>query len=252
MTPDTDSGLDVMQVCRNGHVITDRLRSDPESGRSHCDRCGAATLYHCSTCGRELPGAGHVPGLVPIGAWPAPRHCPTCGAVFPWARHPRPTRDAQALLEALLRRLPLTIRQLRWRQGDRRPYLVEDERDLEDLLRALLPLHFDDVRLESRTPRYSACTRTDLLLAPQKMSLTVKRARPSLREPQLAEQAQEDAAYYQARGGCRTLIIFIYDPEGLLRDRQTLQPAASELERDLDVRYILAAPAVTTAEPAGP
>ena len=44
-----------------------------------------------------------------------------------------------ALLEELLRRLPRVIRQLRTRQGDRPPLRVEDERDLEDLLRALLP-----------------------------------------------------------------------------------------------------------------
>ena len=42
---------DVMQVCRNGHVITDMLRAHPESGLSHCDRCGAPTLDRCLTYG---------------------------------------------------------------------------------------------------------------------------------------------------------------------------------------------------------
>ena len=35
---------DVMQVCRNGHVITDLLHTYPERGLSHCDRCGAPIL----------------------------------------------------------------------------------------------------------------------------------------------------------------------------------------------------------------
>ena len=56
---------DVMQVCLNGHVITDRLRGRPEHALSRCDRCGAPTLYRCPTCGRELPGARGVPGLEP-------------------------------------------------------------------------------------------------------------------------------------------------------------------------------------------
>ena len=35
---------DAMQVCRNGHVITDLLRTCPERARTHSDRCGAATM----------------------------------------------------------------------------------------------------------------------------------------------------------------------------------------------------------------
>src|SRR5438874_339984 len=144
---------DVMQVCRNGHVITDLLRSSPGSGLAHCDRCGAATLDRCPTCGRGLPGAFIVPGLQPVGARRPPLYCPACGAAFPWAREPRPAGAPTALarLEALLRRLPRVVRQLRSRQDGRPPFRVEDEKDLEDLARALLPLHFDDVRPECRT-----------------------------------------------------------------------------------------------------
>jgi hypothetical protein len=242
MATDIDSAQDVMQVCRNGHVITDRLRSDPDSGRTHCDRCGAATLDHCATCGADLPAAAGLLGLVPIGTWPAPRHCPTCGAAFPWGRNPRPGPEPVAVLEALLRRLPLVIRQLRWRQGDRTPFKVDDQRDLEDLLRALLPLRFDDVRLENRTPSYSPSTRTDLVLAPERIALTVKYARPELRETQLAEQGREDIAYYRQRGGCRILIAYIYDPEGLLRDWPLLGSIKSEAREDFEMRCVVSAP----------
>jgi hypothetical protein len=242
MLPYPDSRPDVMQVCRNGHVITERLRSDPQSGRTHCDRCGASTLDHCLTCGHELPGAGMVVDLVPIGVRPAPRYCPTCGAAFPWVRWPRPSPEPLAFLERSLRRLPLVIRQLRWRQGERLPFRVEDERDLEDLLRALLPLYFDEVRLETRTPRYSAGNRIDLLLASGTIAVTVKYARPALRELQLAEQWQEDIAYYRQRAGCRTLVGFIYDPEALLHDQQMLASVESDLRGDLQVRCIVTAP----------
>jgi hypothetical protein len=239
MFPDTASVPEVMQVCRNGHVITDRLRSDPESGRTHCDRCGAATLDRCLTCGQELPGAVCVPGMMTVGAWPAPRYCPTCGAAMPWVRRPRSAPEPLAQLDTLLHRLPLVIRQLRWRQGDQPPYRVDDERDLEDLLRAMLALHFDDVRLESRTPHYSSVTRTDLLLAAQGIALTVKYARAGLREPQLAEQWQEDIAYYRQRGSCRKLVGYIYDPEGLVRDRQMLEAVRCELGDEGEVRCIV-------------
>src|SRR5262245_6210000 len=71
---------DVMLVCENGHVITDLRRAYPERGQSHCDRCGAATIDHCPTCGHELPGSAYVPGLVPVGLPPPPQYCSTCGA----------------------------------------------------------------------------------------------------------------------------------------------------------------------------
>src|SRR5262249_19589729 len=145
---------------------TDLLRSCPERALAHCDRCGAATLDSCQTCGRELPGAIAVPGLHPVGARRPPLYCPACGAAFPWAHPPRPaTAEPLDSLEGMLRRLPRAVRQLRVRQGDRPAFRVVDEKDLEDLLRALLPLYFDDVRPQSRTPRYAACTRTDFLLA---------------------------------------------------------------------------------------
>src|SRR5437763_1122691 len=142
-----DRDHDVMQVCVNGHVITDLLYSQPDTGRTHCDRCGAATLERCRTCGRELPGAIPVPGLIPVGERRPPQHCPTCGASFPWSARPgRAWQPAPlAVLEGKLRRLPLVARQLRCRHGERPPFRVDDGYDLEDLVRALLPLHFDDV-----------------------------------------------------------------------------------------------------------
>jgi hypothetical protein len=117
--------------------------------------------------------------------------------------------------------LPRTIRQLRQRQGNRVPFLVQDEADLEDLLRSLLPLSFDDVRLESRTPRYAARTRTDFRIHPDAadppIALSAKCVSPAQRERQLTEQVQEDVAYYQRFPTYRILVEFLYDPEGLLR-----------------------------------
>jgi REase_DpnII-MboI/Uncharacterized protein conserved in bacteria (DUF2321) len=235
-----DLAQDVMQVCRNGHVITMELRSNPDTGLLRCDRCGAGTIERCPTCGHDLPGAVVVPGMQPIGAHQAPRYCAACGAAFPWTNRPRPAVAGPLVhLEPLLRRLPLVIRQLRIRQGDRPPFLIGDERDLEDLVRALLPLHFDDVRPHSRTPRYDTGTRTDFLLAPQRIALTVKLARPGCRMPRLVEQFKEDAVYYQGQGNCRMLVGFVYDPEGVLGEGQLVETACSGLEGELEMRCVV-------------
>jgi hypothetical protein len=164
-----------------------------------------------------------------------------CGAPFPWLRQPPCAADPLAVLEGLLRRAPLVIRQLGWRHGDRPALRIEDDRDLEDVIRALLSLQFDDVRLESRTPSYSPGTRTDLVLARAKIAITVKYARLNMSEPKLVEQLKEDIAYYRQNASCRVLVGFIYDPEGILRDWQTLESVRSESEEDLDVRWVVGA-----------
>lgn len=232
---------DVMQVCRNGHVITDLLRGYPERGLSHCDACGATTIDHCGTCGEAIPGSVYVPGLTPAGVRPPPQFCANCGAPFPWATRPRrPPSQALAALEVMLRRLPRVIRELRWRHGAGAPLLVETERDLEDLLRAMLCLHCDDVQPETRTPRYACGTRTDHLLTKERIAVCAKLASQQLQSPQIAEQIREDADYYGKQASLRKLIALVYDPEGLLRQPEVLERAWSSEEPNLDVRCVIA------------
>lgn len=251
---------DVMQVCHNGHVITDLLHTYPERGASYCTQCGAATLERCRTCGQEIQGAVHIPGLMPIGRQQPPQFCSKCGASFPWSEprvkvsaasgataagaetpEEQAARSAAALtsLERLLRRLPRVIRQLRVRQGDRPPFRVIDERDLEDLLRSLLPLQFDDVRPECRTASYAPGTSTDFLVESQAVFLTVKRMRSTTDEKKISVELQEDVDYYEDERSGGTLVCFIYDPEGLLHEPRQLELMWSKPQDKLDVRCVI-------------
>ena len=166
---------DVMQVCRTGHVITDLFHTFPDRALSHCDRCGATTMTRCQTCGQELPGSVYVAESFPIGESKPPQFCSGCGAAFPWTKKAESRSSAHALgeLKTLLHRLPAVARQLRSRYLDRAPFAIQDEHDLEDLVRAVLALRFDDIRIESRTPRYALDTRVDFLLYPSGIAITV-------------------------------------------------------------------------------
>jgi len=164
-----------------------------------------------------------------------PSYCPTCGAAFPWTKQRRPPKtETLAVLETMLRRLPRVIRQLRVRHGDRPPFRVVDEKDLEDLLRSLLPLHFDDIRPECRTPRYAADTRTDFLLAVERTAITVKLARP-----RILEQFAEDVAYYRRERKCGMLVVFVYDPEASLRELCVPQATGTEDGEEPEVRCVV-------------
>jgi hypothetical protein len=236
------STRDVMQVCRNGHVITDLLHALPEQARSHCDRCGAVTLDRCLTCGHELEGAHYLPGSQPVGMNRPPQFCPACGAAFPWARRRAGASglDVLTVLEKLLRRLPRVVRELRVRHGERPALRVDDEHDLEDLLRALLQLSFDDVRLESRLPHYAVTPRTDFRIAASRLILTVKKAGPALRAPELGSQLLEDIGHYQGRADCRQLVACVYDPKRLLVDPVSLETQWAALADELPVRVVIA------------
>ena len=242
MSPVDGGYRDVMQVCRSGHVITDLLHTYPERGLSHCDRCGAVTFDRCPTCGRQLPGAPMCP------AWCRSASCRrrsivlSAGPCFPGPIG-RPLR-------VLPIRWPSWSRSCagyRWssvscayRQGDRSPFRVVDERDLEDLLRSLLPLHFDEVRLEGRTPSYASATRTDFLPASTGIALTAKRATAASDATRLAEEMHEDVAYYEPHRACRALVVFIYDPEQVLPGPRQLENACSVAREELVVRCIIA------------
>jgi hypothetical protein len=141
-----------------------------------------------------------------------------------------------------LRRLPAVVRELRWRQTDLPPFQVQDERDLEDLLRALLALHFEDVRPLSRTPTYSTGTRTEFLLAPEQTVVVVKIASRHGRPcPDLAAQFAEDGRHHRDNKTCRRLVGFVYDPEGVVREPAALERAWSSGDDELDMRCVIAA-----------
>ncbi len=239
----SESQRDVMQVCRHGHVITDLLRSQPGLGRSHCERCGSTTISRCPTCGHDLPGAVPVPGLQPIGERRAPTHCPCCGAAFPWAGEPPPSELAALLdkLERLLRRLPQAARQLRDRHGSRPTLVVEDIFDLQDLLRCALHLSYDDVRRETRTPRYALATRTDFALpGPIPVALTAKLVTSAFTEPQLTAEMEEDITYYDRPVGQSCLVCLLYDPGQHLPRPEQLEVAWQRTCGDLYVRCVVA------------
>lgn len=233
---------DAMQVCRNGHVITDRLHTVPEQALDHCDRCGAATYDRCLTCGCELPGAIPLPGLVPVGGRCPPQYCAACGAAFPWTQHALRATPSVPLrqLDTLLRRLPVAIRELRARHAERPPFRVEDVFDLEDLLRAVLPLDFGDVYSECRTPSYAAGTRTDFLLVTEAIVICTKFVHTEVNERQLEEQWREDVAYYDGHGRCRTLTGFVYDPQGRLSEPRRLETAWAQPNSDLRLKFVVA------------
>jgi hypothetical protein len=106
-------------------------------------------------------------------------------------------------------------RQLRNRHKDRSTFVINDEYDVQDLLHALLKLYYFDVRAEEWVPSYAgSSSRMDFLLKDEKIVIEAKKTRENLESKQVGEQLLIDIAKYGKHPDCKTLLCFVYDPEG--------------------------------------
>ena len=120
--------------------------------------------------------------------------------------------------------------QLRRRHAGRNTLIISDEYDVQDLLHALLKLHFSDVRPEEWTPSYAGnSNRMDFLLKEAHIAIEVKMTRENLKDKEIGEQLIIDIAKYQQHPDVDTLYCFVYDPNAILHN-----PVG--LENDLNKR----------------
>ena len=76
---------DTMQVCLNGHVITDDADSQPETKRNFCERCGATTATQCPKCNAKIHGSRRMQNGWATSVKTAPKNCHGCGEPYPWS-----------------------------------------------------------------------------------------------------------------------------------------------------------------------
>lgn len=214
---------DTQEVCLNGHQTTDKYYSHLETRKNFCVSCGAKTIHSCPACGKDIQGALRSEGVIIYSPTPIPSTCGNCGADFPW-RHknnaegklsPGPDKDASSLVLLICERFHLVAKQLCQRHAQRKTITIADEYDAQDLLHALLKIYVDDIRAEEWNPSYAGSSkRSDFLLKQEKIIIEVKKTRPSLKARQIGEELIIDIANYRNHPDCKTLICFVYDPDG--------------------------------------
>ncbi|PXX42520.1 hypothetical protein [Undibacterium pigrum] len=148
--------------------------------------------------------------------------------------------DILSLLERICLKFHTVARQLRARHSGRKTLEIEDEYDVQDLLHALLKLHFDDIRPEEWTPSYAGgSSRVDFLLKQERVIIEVKKTRQSLKTPDLGAELLVDIARYQRHPDCGLLVCFIYDPEGRVGNPVGLEKDLEAHNGTLKVRAIV-------------
>ena len=76
-----EEGYDVMQVCLNGHQITDVAEMFPDQRKQFCTNCGEKTIAACPE--RNAPIQGHLKGIISKSV-KVPNNCQNCATSYPW------------------------------------------------------------------------------------------------------------------------------------------------------------------------
>lgn len=141
--------------------------------------------------------------------------------------------DSIKTLKMLCSKFHSISRQLRNRHSNRPTLEVEDEYDVQDLFHALLKIYFEDIRKEEPVPSYAgSSSRTDFLLKNEKIIIEIKKTSDKLKDKQLGEQIILDVAKYKEHPYCKTLVCFIYDPEGRVSNSAGLIADITKLSGD--------------------
>ncbi|MDA2923306.1 hypothetical protein MYX65_01405 [Acidobacteria bacterium AH-259-L09] len=134
------------------------------------------------------------------------------------------------LVKLICRRFHLVAKQLTSRREGRPTLEISDEYDVQDLLHALLRLHFDDIRPEEWTPSYAgSASRMDFLLKPELLVVEAKRTRKNLGAKEVANELTIDAARYKEHPDCSTLVCFIYDPDSIIENPRGVEADLGKL-----------------------
>ena len=153
---------------------------------------------------------------------------------------PRNSQAASSLVAAICDRFTIVANALTERHSNRPTLSITDEYDVQDLLCALLKLHFKDVRPEEWTPSYAGnASRMDFLLKPERLVVEAKMTRKGLGQKELVTQLAEDILRYQSHQDCATLICFVYDPSGKCSNPTALENDLSKKHGELNVVVIV-------------
>lgn len=142
---------------------------------------------------------------------------------------------------AICDRFHEVARQLTHRRESRPTLEIKDEYDVQDLLHALLRIHFDDIRPEEWTPSYGGgSSRMDFLLKDHAIVVEAKMTRKGLGAKDVSEELIIDAAKYRQHPDCKTLICLVYDPSGLVKNPRGIERDLAKLSGNgLDVICVI-------------
>ena len=116
------------------------------------------------------------------------------------------------------------VHQLKRKRHNGRNCFISDEYDVQDLLYAVLKLHFDDViDEECLSQNAGSKNRMDFLIKDIQTAIEVKYAKDSHKDKQIGDELIIDIDKYSRHPNCKSLYCFIYDPNHCIVNPRTLE-----------------------------
>jgi len=151
-----------------------------------------------------------------------------------------PVNKPSQLIENLFDRFHSVVLEINHRHDNRQPLEINDEYDVQDILRGLLRIHFDDVRDEEYTPSYGGgCARMDLLLKNEQIVIETKMVRKNLSQKRICEEIIIDKAYYRGHKDCKKLYCFVYDPEEKIKNPRGFERDLSDKVDGFETKVLI-------------
>jgi hypothetical protein len=154
----------------------------------------------------------------------------------------QPKEDiALSVLSTLFARFHKVAQSLRQRHNDRETLIITDEYDVQDLLRSLLKLNFDDIREEDYTPSYAGSnSRVDFVLKYERIVVEVKITSDKLKDKEIGSQLLIDIGRYRSHPDCNLLAVFIYDKGDFIVNKTGLKNDLEKMSTpELEVKIFI-------------
>jgi hypothetical protein len=148
--------------------------------------------------------------------------------------------EATQILEHLFLRFHSVVKQLQKRQRERKPFIVNDEYDVQDLLYSLLQIYFDDVRPEEYCPSYAGTSaRIDFFLKEEQVAIEAKMTSKDHGRKMIAKELILDKEYYRKKEGVRILYCLVYDPYEIITNPQGFENDISEKRENFEAKVFV-------------
>jgi len=143
------------------------------------------------------------------------------------------------ILEKLCGRFHLVAGGFLPRRENRHTISIKDEYDVQDVLRGLLRLFFEDVRPEDVAPQFAGGrTRIDFVLPDEKTVIEAKMTRKGLGDREIGDELGKDILRYRTHPSARTLVCFVYDPDRRIKNPRGIEKDLMELS-DQHIRVVV-------------
>jgi len=155
-------------------------------------------------------------------------------------RPPPFLKEDTQILEQLFLKFHSVVKQLQERQRGRKPFNVENEYDVQDLLHGLLRIYFDDVRPEEYCPSYAGTSaRIDFFLKNEQIVIEAKMASKRHGRKKIAEELILDKEYYRKKEGSRILYCLVYDPDEMIKNPRGFESDLNERGENFEAKVLV-------------